>query len=211
MAQANTENTTSVSRRGAFALIAAAPMGAVPIVAVSSYPLFGATPDPIFAAIETFMHVQDANNKACKEHDEAEEKFCNKYGSMAPDAFSKEAREGLATIDPRFANSSTETHEQIARCSPAFPPDVLAMMHRELDRQTAVYDETVKPLELAADNAMDAYGDALTRLLNTEPTTVVGIAAVLLYVRENTDLNDDIKDFLETIAKAASGLAGLRV
>jgi hypothetical protein len=101
MAKANIENTTSLTRRGAFALIAAAPVGAIPIVAVSSYPLFGATPDPIFAAIETYMHAKDAAFKACDESDNAEHQFTLKYGASTPDALSKEVREKLAPHRPR--------------------------------------------------------------------------------------------------------------
>jgi hypothetical protein len=216
MAKANIENTTSLTRRGAFALIAAAPSVAVPIVAGSSYPLFAATPDPIFAAIETFMHVQDAAFKACKEHDDAEHQFMLKYGASTPDALNKEVREKLATVDRGIADSRTETHEQIARCSRVFSADVIAAMHQELDRQTAVYNETIKPLELAATKTWMDYSEAGTKLLNTVPTTAVGVAAVLAYVGDNLesvggDDEETMKEFLGTIAKAAAVLAGLPV
>jgi hypothetical protein len=59
-----------------------------------------------------------------------------------------------------------------------------------------------------------AYSDALERLLNTEPTTVVGMAAALVYVRDNMEHGgpiqdgDDIEDFIDTMARSAAALAG---
>jgi hypothetical protein len=62
-----------------------------------------------------------------------------------------------------------------------------------------------------------AYSDALDRLLNTEPTTLVGIAAALAYVSNNMNRGgpiqdgDDIESFIETMARSAAVLAGLAV
>jgi hypothetical protein len=89
-------------------------------------------------------------------------------------------------------------------------------MHQELDLQTAVFNEKVRPLELVATKKWMDYSEAATRLLNTAPTTVVGIAAVLAYVGDNLesvggDDEETMKEFLGTIAKAAAVLAGLPV
>jgi hypothetical protein len=92
-------------------------------------------------------------------------------GSTIPDALSKEVRERLAALDPKFADCCTTKHEQITRLKKArrpWPRDAVAALHRELNLQTAAYNETVKPLELAADKACDDYSDAVKKLLNTD-------------------------------------------
>lgn len=73
-------------------------------------------------------------------------------------------------------------------------------------------------LERAVESTWEAYDDALTKLINTVPTTAVGVAAVMAYVRDNDELNgvlggdgERMFEFLGTIAKAACALARLPV
>ena len=77
----------------------------------------------------------------------------------------------------------------------------------------------VKPVELAYHNAGDDYYDAVEKLINTVPTTATGLAAMVLYVRDNKELyangvdllgnSEFMVQLLATIAKSARALAGL--
>ena len=207
-----------LSRRSLVTSAAALPALAVPAVAVAA---ITSVPDPIFAAIEAFEHARNAQTKALHNNSEAQGQFRDEFGSFGPDALSKKAREYLAGINPKFATAKINTHEIITSLKKTWLGQprarwVIAEMHRELNLQTAAYNERVETLNLAADHACDIYNNTLTMLVNTEPTTPVGMAAALTYVHDNMDIDgplqdgDDIKNFIGTVAKAAAALADWR-
>jgi hypothetical protein len=163
--------------------------------------------DPIFAAIAAYRDADTAHTKACHEYSEAEAWFDDEFGHMVPSALTKEITEKLTTeIDPDFRLNPLSSHEQIDQLS-GFPPDTVAAMHRELDRQTAIHDERVKPSEEAQGQACDASGAAIREMLNTVPTTPAGLMALLEAVRDDQRLaeflaiNEPMEELLGTVAK----------
>jgi hypothetical protein len=121
-------------------------------------------PDPIFAAISAFKPFEVAYQNACHAYQEVENWFKAEYGQRSPDALSKKMREELdkaGLID--LARSRTTTHKQISNCPANVPKRLVAALHRELNTQTAAYNERVKPLELAIDKASDYYDDAVLK------------------------------------------------
>jgi hypothetical protein len=162
------------------------------VVALPALPASAQQPDPIFAAIEARKRVEAATTKAVKDHNAAEHQFRLEHGRSGPDALNKECRDALIESDPAFRMMQANTHELIDKVGEIdwIRPhtDVIAQMHAELDRQTAIYNETVKPLDLAVGEAWDAYSDAVTKLVNTAPTTAAGLVALLTYIRNNEEL-----------------------
>jgi hypothetical protein len=144
--------------------------------------------DPIFEAISRQIETEKAEVQACKVVGEAEEAFLKEFGAMHPDAFSRELRAGLATIEPRFQECMTDTHEKIDAAKGRFPDDVIAGLHRELDRQKAAYAECVEPKRQAMENAARAAEDAVYAMVCTRPTTPAGIVAVLKHIQANDEL-----------------------
>ncbi len=90
------------------------------------------------------------------------------------------------------------------------PDEIIVAFHRELNKQTATFNETVKPLELKYYNAIDALDDAEAELLGTVPTTSAGIAAVLQCIFDSAILRDSVAcqpmDLLHSLAEAARRL-----
>jgi len=168
-------------------------------------------PDPIFAAISAFKPFEVAYENACHAYQEAENWFKAEYGQLSPDALSKKMREELdkaGLID--LARSRTTTHKQISNCPANVPKRLVAALHRELNTQTAAYNERVKPLELAINKASDDYDDAVLRLVTTVPTTSAGLIAFLKYIRDNEVLKEHVATwtgpmdgFFDTIGAAA--------
>jgi hypothetical protein len=144
--------------------------------------------DPVFAAIARYEEAVRAEMQAAKERSDTEENFEQEFGALHPDAFSREMREGLATIEPKFRECMTSTHEKIDACRGRFPDEVIAAFHDELDRQKTAYAERVKPKERAWANAYDAVGEAGLALIQIAPTTRAGIIALLGYIRDNGQL-----------------------
>jgi hypothetical protein len=169
--------------------------------------------DPIFAAIEANKHAESTCHKAGKEHDAAQVGFREKYGTLCPDALSKEMRAAFASIIPDIAKSRTTTHKQISRMRGRFPDDVVAALHKELNQQTVAYNQTVKPAELNYDQALHALGETEADLLGTAPTTLAGLIAVVEHVCDSQTLIDtvagDPEEFLQTIARSARTLHAL--
>ena len=172
-------------------------------------------PDPIFAAIEAFKFAHARFEDSLHKRDKAKGQFRDEYGSLKPDAFSKEVREELGTIDPNFLLLRIRTHAEIDECAAVFPANVVAALHRELDHQTAVYAETVAPFFAVEEAAEQAYSGAIDAFVNTVPTTMAGVAAALTFApREEClgaflDEDGDTNSLLGSLARAARTLAGL--
>ena len=83
----------------------------------------------------------------------------------------------------------------------------------ELNRQTAAYNETVKPLDDANNDAYERFDNLFQTLVDTQPTTLPGLAASCL--RDNKMLreqiwaaNDDyIHKFIATLGTATAKFA----
>ena len=76
--------------------------------------------------------------------------------------------------------------------------------------QTKVYDETVKPLELAKDDALDRWNSALQALVQTPPETIEDLAAVLAFVSTDQaamENLDDTQELLKTLAAHTAKLS----
>jgi hypothetical protein len=127
---------------------------------------------------------------------------------------------GIAEPDPIFA--AIERHRVANAAEPAAiqaRDDAIERFEADtgskLDRQTKLYGETVKPLEVKADEAWLRVADALRALARTVPTTAAGLAAMLAYERESREPfwelfdGDDLVASRLSIEKAACRLAGL--
>jgi hypothetical protein len=148
--------------------------------------------DPIFAAIEAHRLADDAHQKAIDRYFDAESDFVDEFGASTPDAISKELREawktagGLGKFRKDLSRVWIKTHAEVTKLNRIWPRDLVAGLHRELNRQTEALNRRVEPLRIASDQAGDAADDALHRLTSTRPTTLAGLAAVTAYFRYGT-------------------------
>jgi hypothetical protein len=189
--------------------------GAASLPALAAGSAVAVEADPAFARIERFKEATDIFEKAAAAEEEAIERFRDKFGERGPDAFSKKVREGLAKESPEvgFHRCRTSTHEQIEKCRVVYPEwedEVIEALHKELRHQTKVYDETVRPLELAKDDALDEWNSALEALVETPPETIEGLAAVLAFVSTDqaaVENLDDTGELLKTLAAHTAKLA----
>jgi hypothetical protein len=203
---------SNLSRRSLVTSAAALPVLAVPAVALASV-----EPDPIYAAIEACLEAERIDTKTFARLEEARECFKAKYGMDEPDAFSKELREGWSKIEglEDFSRSSCGTHKVVDNLADAMIRNdedvgkIRPWLHEELDRQTAAFNETVKPLEDAKNEAYEHFDSLFQTLLDTVPTTPAGLAALFTCLRDNDPLReqlgadyDYIDKFVETLATA---------
>jgi len=181
------------------------PALAVPAAAVAS-----TQPDPIFAAIEVHRQADDAHQKAVGRYFQAESDFVDEFGASTPNAFSKKLREGWAAHKEleKFSKARVETHAEVAKLNAIWPRDVVAGLHRELNRQTEIFNQRVEPLRIASAVAGEAAKEASTRLMSTRPTTLAGLAAVTAYLRDGNQLiesilydDDHMNDFLDMVGE----------
>jgi hypothetical protein len=156
--------------------------------------------DPIFAAIEGNKRAEAACTEVGRAQTKAENKFRDQYGTLHPDALSKEMRAAFASVAPNFADSRTTIHQQISNMRGKLPDEVVAAFHKELNRRTATYDETVRLAELSYEQALKELGETEATLLRTPPVTLAGLVAVVEHVCSNTTLFDTVASDLQTIA-----------
>jgi hypothetical protein len=173
-----------------------------------------AAPDSASALIECFKEASAIFGRAAAAEEQAIDNFRDKFGELRPDALSKEVREGFAEKFPEVGlhKCRISTHEQIEKCGAKFGDEVIEVLHDELRHQTKVYDETVKPLELAKDDALDRWNSALQALVQTPPETIEGLAAVLAFVSTDqaaVENLDDTEELLKTLAAHTANLARL--
>ena len=65
-------------------------------------------------------------------------------------------------------------------------------LHEELDRQTAADNETVKPLDDANTGAHDRFDHLFQTMIDTQPNTLSGLAALVAGLRDNKALREQI-------------------
>ena len=89
------------------------------------------------------------------------------------------------------------------------------MLHRELNRQTAAFNQRVEPLRILFETGLRRFQrKRRRRLMATRPTTLAGLAAVAAYFR-NGGVNqlvefilydgDHMSDFLDMITDFCGG------
>jgi hypothetical protein len=109
------------------------------------------------------------------------------------------------------------THEEIDKFAqhvgPSWDAKIIAGFHKQLDKQTAAYGEAVKPIEAARYEAWDQLDEALTKFLDTVPTTAAGLAAMLACCHDHQEIrnllgadNTYFDTFLATVASATAKL-----
>jgi hypothetical protein len=126
--------------------------------------------------------------------------------------------EGLEQLSKGHCNSHDAVDAFMDRVLRSQPDEkaatqIRARLHAELARQTAAYNETVKPLKAAADESGERFWEASQALLEAEPTSLAGLAALFACLRDNASLrqyvsdNGDLKTMVETIATATAKFA----
>ena len=182
-----------------------------------------AEPDPVFAAIEACLEAERTYAEAWARLEEARDRFKEKYGREEPDAFSKALREGFAKQGfEKFSKAACDSHQTVDRLIDAMysargtnMQETRARLHEELDRQTAAYNETVKPLDDANNDAYERFDNLFQTLVDTQPTTLSGLVALFACLRDNKMLreqiwaaNDDyIHKFIATLGTATAKFA----
>ena len=127
--------------------------------------------DPIFDAIKVCVKAERADAEASFRHEAAQDRFEEEYGSEEPDAIPKVLREmwsrheGLEQLSKGQCNSHDAVDAFMDRVLRSQPNEkaaaqIRARLHAELDRQTAAYNETVKPLKAAADESGERFWEA---------------------------------------------------
>jgi hypothetical protein len=180
---------SNLSRRSIVASAAALPALAVPAVAFA----VTAQPDPIYAAIEACLMAERADTEMCERLEEARVSFEAKYGREAPDAICKELREGWSKIKglEDFSRGACDTHEAVNKLVDSMArhdkdaEKVRTPFHEELDRQTVAFNETVKPLEDAKNDAYERFDSLFQTMLDTRPTTLARLAALFACLDDN--------------------------
>jgi hypothetical protein len=175
---------TSTTRRALVAGIATLPALAASTAALTTIPFTES--DPIFAAIERHRAAAKAAAEASRRSHDAHERFRHENGRLTPHAFNKDLRAASAHVDTKFGGNQVRTHEHIDGLPDWFNGDghIKASLHAELDRQNALFDEQVAPLEARSNDADHVEYEAIWDLAQTTPTTHFGLAALLRYVRE---------------------------
>jgi hypothetical protein len=218
------------SRRSLVISAAALPILAVPAVAIAGPAPAIPQTDPIFAAIQAYIEAERADAVALDRLNEAEERFEDEHGSPEPDAISKDLRqlwrkhEGLE----KLAEGECRSHEVVDRFMDSLArgqsaakdfdeekwADTRAYLHEELDRQTAAFNKTVIPMKEAAEAASQRFREATVTLIETEPTTLAGLAAIFACLRDHQSLREyvvcdyaDSSTIIDTLAAATSRFA----
>jgi hypothetical protein len=217
MAKAETNNT--LSRRFLVASAATLPALAVPAVATA----VTAEPDPIYAAIKACVAAERADAEAMEQFNLAEDRFKAKYGFTQPDAIDMEIRAKIAERASEYPDLTKISEHpctshlmvdkfidvlQVHSDKPGDGVHVRARLHEELDRQTEAYRQDVEPFKTAMNDATDEFNEAIEVLLNTEPTTLAGLAALFACLRDNNDLRDQIGSDYSYINDLITSLAG---
>ena len=137
--------------------------------------------DPVFAAIETHAQACSAIQKAETAHILAEREMRDS-GDLFPRVVS------IGNPHSGMPRPMSTCHEDIDRYTPAelYPQDN-KREHEEMSAAIALCDTRMKPLEEAMDDAWDAEETALADLVETVPTTIDGVLALLKFQREYSE------------------------
>jgi hypothetical protein len=216
---------SKTSRRSLIISATALPVMAMP--AIAGVANVAPETDPIFAAIKVCVEAERADAEVAIRLEDARERFEDEYESEEPDALPKVLRqmwrqtEGLETLSEGRCSSHEaidEFMDHILRgqhCEEKDVAKIRARLHVELDRQTAAYNETVKPLKEAADESGNRFWEASQALLETAPTSLAGLAALFACLRDNDSLRQYVSDngyletMVETLAEATAKFAAL--
>jgi hypothetical protein len=201
-----------LSRRSIVASAAALPALAVSAVAASpTIHQWTVEPDPIFAALKACDAAAEAENAGYDARSNADDGFKAKYGGYKPSGLTKEAKE-----EGRMDRFWLSQHSWIRQNTKQLPRHAVAELHRELNRQEADYDLTVRPVHEAADAAFERRYSAMEMVFATPPTTVAGFRALIDFAMSEsfvteclteTQTDEPLRDFLNTLYESAQSLA----
>jgi hypothetical protein len=222
----------STSRRNVLTKAAALPILAMPAVTVAGVAEASPQSDPIFAAIQACIEAERADAAALDRLNEAEVRFEDEYGAPEPDAISKDLRQlwrEQADLE-NLAEGKCASHEVVDRFMDSLArgqsaakdfdeekwADTRAYLHEELDRQTAAFNKTVIPMKEAAEAASQRFREATVTLIETEPTTLAGLAAIFACLRDHQSLREyvvcdfgDSSTLIDTLSAATARFATL--
>jgi hypothetical protein len=177
MAQADSNNTT---RRHFLSATAAGIAAGGTALALASPPA-SAADDPVFALIDEYNEARSVLREAEAAHILAERQM-QADGSLFPRVVSIGNRySGL----PRPVSAS---HADIDMFTPVdlFPQDN-KREHEELSAAILRRDVRIKPLQEAMDDAWDIERQVVEDLVQTVPTTIAGVLAMLKFQRDYSE------------------------
>jgi hypothetical protein len=156
---------------------------AVPAVAVAAC----AEADPVFAAIEACLETEQIYAEAWARFEQARDRFTEKEGTNlthSPKPLAKAGPEHEWLKE--FSKAGCDSHQTVDRLIDDMyrkgGKDLggkSRYLHEELDRQTAADNETVKPLDEANTGAHDRFDHLFQTMIDTQPTTLPGLAALV--------------------------------
>ena len=178
MAQATVDNNTC--RRDFLALAAAVATTAITARPALASPPHG-TPDPVFDLIEQYKKARHALQEAEFAHRLVEREM-KADGTLFPRTVS------IGNKDSGLPRPVSTSHADIDMYTPAdlFPQDN-KREHEEMSAAIALRDSRLKPLETAMDDACSALDETIWELVNTVPTTLAGVLALLKVQRDYSD------------------------
>lgn len=177
----------SVSSRRAILLGAAV---SLPIAALAAVPATARTvsePDPIFAAIERYK-------VAARADDDAEADFARREKILLETVGQREPSIGVINLSgnprgPGYGQQVTAySHEQIdALCPPDKFPDMNRLQRAFFDDLAKRHKEIMGDAERVRQDTTEPAHEALADLVETVPTTLAGILALVGWQRETID------------------------
>jgi hypothetical protein len=169
----------------ALATISATADAAAP---VASLPSSGV--DPVFDAIERYRKARHALREAEAAHS-LTEKEMHADGSLFPSTVS------IGNPYSSVGRPVSRSHADIDRYSPAdmFPQDN-AREHEQLSAAISLRDARIGPIEEAMNDAAIAEQIIVEELVDTEPTTIGGVLALLRWQRDYSEGSDFLEGYL---------------
>jgi hypothetical protein len=168
----------------ALPIVAALPVAMAPVPALAS-----SDADPVFDLIEQHKEARRALREAEAAHSLAEREMAD--GTLFPRTVSiGNPYSGL----PRPVSTS---HADIDTYTPAdlFPQDN-KREHEEMAAAIALRDARITPLEEAMDDAAIAEREIVEELVETVPTTIAGVLAMLKFQRDYSEGRDFLDEDL---------------
>jgi hypothetical protein len=146
--------------------------------------------DPVFDPIERHRKARRALREAESAHSLAEKEM-DADGSLFPGTLS------IGNPYSSVGRPVSRSHADIDRYSPAdlFPQDN-AREHEQLSAAISLRDARIVPLEEAMNDAAIAEQIVVEELVETEPTTIAGVLALLKFQRDYAEGRDFLEDYL---------------
>jgi hypothetical protein len=163
--------------------------------------------DPVFDPIERHRKARRALREAESAHSLAEREM-HADGSLFPRTVS------IGNPSSGLPRPASRSHDDIDRYTPAdlFPHDN-KREHEELSAAISFRDARIGPLEEAMNDAAIAEREIVEELVETEPTTIAGVLALLRFQRDYSEGRDFLEDYLAALLMESveTGLLNLGV